>query len=92
MRSQVFNFMKELLFYPRTGNFLQRSSTEEALKRVETVLSLDKLKDFDSFVSMLWEFLTGETPKEHRYRYSRLWIDYLVIVAIRFQPFYFYPE
>jgi len=54
--------------------------------------SLDKLKDFDSFVSMLWEFLTGETPKEHRYRYSRLWIDYLVIVAIRFQPFYFYPE
>ena len=50
--------MKELLFYPKTGNFLQRSSTEEALKRVETVLSLDKLKDFDSFVSMLWEFLT----------------------------------
>ena len=84
--------MKELLFYPNTGNFLQRSSTEEALKRVETFLSLNKLKDFDSFVSMLWEFLTGETPAEHRYRYSKLWIDYLVIVAIRFQPFYFYDE
>jgi len=84
--------MKELLFYPNTGSSLQRSSTEEALKRVETFLPIQKLKDFDSFVSMLWEFLTGETPEEHRNRYTKIWIDYLVIVAIRFQPFYFYSE
>ena len=84
--------MKYILFYPKTDSILPRSSTEEALKRVETYLPRTKLESFDNLVSIFWEFVTGEIAEEHEFRYSHIWIDALVILAIRFRPFYFYDE
>lgn len=84
--------MKHILFYPKTDSILPRSSTEEALKRVETYLPRTKLESFDNLVSIFWEFVTGEIVEEHQFRYSYIWIDALVILAIRFRPFYFYDE
>ena len=80
------------MFYPKTDSILPRSSTEEALKRVETYLPRTKLESFDNLVSIFWEFVTGEIAEEHEFRYSHIWIDALVILAIRFRPFYFYDE
>ena len=84
--------MKHILFYPKTDSILPRSSTEEALKRVETCLPRTKLESFDNLVSIFWEFVTGEIAEEHEFRYSHIWIDALVILAIRFRPYYFYDE
>ena len=42
--------MKHILFYPKTDSILPRSSTEEALKRVETYLPKSKLKSFDNLI------------------------------------------
>ena len=84
--------MKHILFYPKTDSILPRSSTEEALKRVETYLPKTKLESFDNLVSILWEFVTGEIVEEHKFRYAHIWIDALVILAIRFRPYYFYDE
>ena len=71
---------------------MPRSSTEEALQRVETYLPNYKLETFDNFIAIFWEFVTGEIPEQHNFRYSHLWIDALVILAIRFRPYYFYDE
>ena len=76
--------MKHILFYPNTDSILPRSSTEEALKRVETYLPRTKLESFDNLVAIFWEFVTGEIPEEHEFRYGHIWIDALVILAIRF--------
>ena len=84
--------MKHILFYPNVDTILPRSSTEEALKRVETYLSKSKLKSFDNLVAIFWEFVTGEIVEEHNFKYSCIWIDALVILAIRFKPYYFYDE
>ena len=88
----MINLMKHILFYPNVDTILPRSSTEEALKRVETYLSKSKLKSFDNLVAIFWEFVTGEIVEEHNFKYSCIWIDALVILAIRFRPFYFYDE
>ena len=88
----MINLMKHILFYPNVDTILPRSSTEEALKRVETYLSKSKLKSFDNLVAIFWEFVTGEIVEEHNFKYSCIWIDALVILAIRFKPFYFYDE
>jgi len=88
----MINLMKHILFYPNIDNILPRSSTEEALQRVETYLPNYKLETFDNFIAIFWEFVTGEIPEQHNFRYSHLWIDALVILAIRFRPFYFYDE
>ena len=88
----MINLMKHILFYPTVDTILPRSSTEEALKRVETYLSKSKLKSFDNLVAIFWEFVTGEIVEEHNFKYSCIWIDALVILAIRFRPFYFYDE
>ena len=42
----MINLMKHILFYPNVESILPRSSTEEALKRVETYLPKSKLKSF----------------------------------------------
>ena len=84
--------MKHILFYPNVDTILPRSSTEEALKRVETYLPKSKLKSFDNLVAIFWEFVTGEIVEEHNFKYSCIWIDALVILAIRFKPYYFYDE
>ena len=84
--------MKHILFYPKTDSILPRSSTEEALKRVETYLPKTKLESFDNLVAIFWEFVTGEIVEEHNFKYSCIWIDALVILAIRFKPYYFYDE
>ena len=52
----------------------------------------DRLKSFDNLVAIFWEFVTGEIVEEHKFRYSHIWIDALVILAIRFRPYYFYDE
>ena len=88
----MINLMKHILFYPNVDTILPRSSTEEALKRVETYLSKSKLKSFDNLVAIFWEFVTGEIVEEHNFKYSCIWIDALVILAIRFKPYYFYDE
>ena len=88
----MINLMKHILFYPNVDTILPRSSTEEALKRVETYLPKSKLKSFDNLVAIFWEFVTGEIVEEHNFKYSCIWIDALVILAIRFRPFYFYDE
>ena len=88
----MINLMKHILFYPNVDTILPRSSTEEALKRVETYLPKTKLESFDNLVSIFWEFVTGEIVEEHNFKYSCIWIDALVILAIRFRPFYFYDE
>nr|BAR31095.1 hypothetical protein [uncultured Mediterranean phage uvMED] len=88
----MINLMKHILFYPNVDNILPRSSTEEALQRVETYLPNYKLETFDNFIAIFWEFVTGEIPEQHNFRYSHLWIDALVILAIRFRPYYFYDE
>ena len=84
--------MKHILFYPNVESILPRSSTEEALKRVETYLPRTKLESFDNLVAIFWEFVTGEIVEEHNFKYSCIWIDALVILAIRFKPYYFYDE
>ena len=84
--------MKHILFYPNVDTILPRSSTEEALRRVETYLPKSKLKSFDNLVAIFWEFVTGEIVEEHNFKYSCIWIDALVILAIRFKPYYFYDE
>ena len=84
--------MKHILFYPNVESILPRSSTEEALRRVETYLPKSKLKSFDNLVAIFWEFVTGEIVEEHNFKYSCIWIDALVILAIRFKPYYFYDE
>jgi len=88
----MINLMKHILFYPNVETILPRSSTEEALQRVETYLPNYKLETFDNFIAIFWEFVTGEIPEQHNFRYSHLWIDALVILAIRFRPYYFYDE
>ena len=88
----MINLMKHILFYPNVDTILPRSSTEEALKRVETYLSKSKLKSFDNLVAIFCEFVTGEIVEEHNFKYSCIWIDALVILAIRFKPYYFYDE
>ena len=88
----MINLMKHILFYPNVDTILPRSSTEEALKRVETYLPKSKLKSFDNLVAIFWEFVTGEIVEEHKFKYSCIWIDALVILAIRFKPYYFYDE
>ena len=88
----MINLMKHILFYPNVDTILPRSSTEEALKIVETYLSKSKLKSFDNLVAIFWEFVTGEIVEEHNFKYSCIWIDALVILAIRFKPYYFYDE
>ena len=88
----MINLMMHILFYPNVDTILPRSSTEEALKRVETYLPKSKLKSFDNLVAIFWEFVTGEIVEEHKFKYSCIWIDALVILAIRFRPFYFYDE
>ena len=88
----MINLMKHILFYPNVDTILPRSSTEEALKRVETYLPKSKLKSFDNLVAIFWEFVTGEIVEEHNFKYSCIWIDALVILAIRFEPYYFYDE
>ena len=88
----MINLMKHILFYPNVESILPRSSTEEALKRVETYLPKSKLKSFDNLVAIFWEFVTGEIVEEHNFKYSCIWIDALVILAIRFRPYYFYDE
>ena len=88
----MINLMKHILFYPNVDNILPRSSTEEALRRVETYLPESKLKSFDNLVAIFWEFVTGEIVEEHNFKYSCIWIDALVILAIRFRPYYFYDE
>ena len=88
----MINLMKHILFYQNVDTILPRSSTEEALKRVETYLSKSKLKSFDNLVAIFWEFVTGEIVEEHNFKYSCIWIDALVILAIRFKPYYFYDE
>ena len=88
----MINLMKHILFYPNVESILPRSSTEEALRRVETYLPKSKLKSFDNLVAIFWEFVTGEIVEEHNFKYSCIWIDALVILAIRFRPFYFYDE
>ena len=88
----MINLMKHILFYPNVDTILPRSSTEEALKRVETYLSKSKLKSFDNLVAIFWEFVTGEIVEEHNFKYSCIWIDAIVILAIRFKPYYFYDE
>ena len=88
----MINLMKHILFYPNVESILPRSSTEEALKRVETYLPRTKLESFDNLVAIFWEFVTGEIVEEHNFKYSCIWIDALVILAIRFRPFYFYDE
>ena len=88
----MINLMKHILFYPNVDTILPRSSTEEAHKRVETYLPKSKLKSFDNLVAIFWEFVTGEIVEEHKFKYSCIWIDALVILAIRFRPFYFYDE
>ena len=90
--SFMINLMKHILFYPNVDNILPRSSTEEALIRVHTFLPKSKLKDFDNLVSIFWEFVSGEIPEEHKFKYGHIWVDALVILAIRFRPFYFYDE
>ena len=88
----MINLMKHILLYPNVDTILPRSSTEEALKRVETYLPRTKLESFDNLVSIFWEFVTGEIVEEHKFKYSHIWIDALVILAIRFRPYYFYDE
>ena len=88
----MISLMKHILFYPNVESILPRSSTQEALKRVETYLPRTKLESFDNLVSIFWEFVTGEIAEEHEFRYSHIWIDALVILAIRFRPYYFYDE
>ena len=88
----MINLMKHILFYPNVESILPRSSTEEALKRVETYLPKTKLESFDNLVAIFWEFVTGEIVEEHNFKYSCIWIDALVILAIRFKPYYFYDE
>ena len=88
----MINLMKQILFYPNVESILPRSSTEEALKRFETYLPSYKLESFDNFFSIFWEFVTGEIEEEHQFRYGHIWIDALVILAIRFRPYYFYDE
>ena len=88
----MINLMKHILFYPNVDTILPRSSTEEALKRVETYLPKSKLKSFDNLVAIFWEFVTGEIVEEHNFKYSCIWIDALVILAIRFKPYYFFDE
>ena len=88
----MINLMKHILFFPNVDTILPRSSTEEALRRVETYLPKSKLKSFDNLVAIFWEFVTGEIVEEHNFKYSCIWIDALVILAIRFRPFYFYDE
>ena len=88
----MINLMKHILFYPNVDTILPRSSTEEALRRVETYLPKSKLKSFDNLVAIFWEFVTGEIVEEHKFKYSCIWIDALVILAIRFKPYYFYDE
>ena len=88
----MINLMKHILFYPNVESILPRSSTEEALKRVEKYLPKSKLKSFDNLVAIFWEFVTGEIVEEHNFKYSHIWIDALVILAIRFRTFYFYDE
>jgi len=88
----MINLMKHILFYPNVDNILPRSSTEEALFRVHTYLPKAKLESFDNLVSIFWEFVTGEIEEEHKCRYAHIWIDALVILAIRFRPYYFYDE
>ena len=88
----MINLMKHILFYPNVDTILPRSSREEALKRVETYLPKSKLKSFDNLVAIFWEFVTGEIVEEHNFKYSCIWIDALVILAIRFKPYYFYDE
>jgi|TARA_R100000388_G_scaffold50161_1_gene37560 hypothetical protein len=88
----MINLMKHILFYPNVDTILPRSSTEEALRRVETYLPKSKLKSFDNLVAIFWEFVTGEIVEEHNFKYSCIWIDALVILAIRFKPYYFYDE
>ena len=88
----MINLMKHILFYPNVESILPRSSTEEALRRVETYLPKSKLKSFDNLVAIFWEFVTGEIVEEHNFKYSCIWIDALVILAIRFRPYYFYDE
>ena len=88
----MINLMKHILFYPNVESILPRSSTEEALRRVETYLPKSKLKSFDNLVAIFWEFVTGEIVEEHNFKYSCIWIDALAILAIRFKPYYFYDE
>ena len=88
----MINLMKHILFYPNVESILPRSTTQEALKRVETYLPRTKLESFDNLVSRFWEFVTGEIVEEHNFKYSCIWIDALVILAIRFKPYYFYDE
>ena len=88
----MINLMKHILFYPDVDSILPRSSTKEALKRVETYLPIYKLESFDSLVAIIWEFVSGEIPEEHQFRYNHLWVDALVVLAIRFRPYYFYDE
>ena len=64
----MISLMKHILFYPKTDSILPRSSTEEALKRVETYLPRTKLESFDNLVSIFWEFVTGEIVEEHQFR------------------------
>ena len=88
----MISLMKHILFYPNTDSILPRSSTEDALRRVETYLPKTKLESFDNLVSIFWEFVTGEIPEEHGFKYGHIWVDALVILAIRFRPYYFYDE
>ena len=69
--SFMINLMKHILFYPNVESILPRSTTQEALKRVETYLPVNKLKAFDSLAAILWEFVTGEIAEEHSLKYGR---------------------
>ena len=64
----MISLMKHILFYPNTDSIIPRSSTEEALERVETYLPETKLESFDNLVSIFWEFVTGEIPEEHGFK------------------------
>ena len=44
---------------------------------------------FDAFVSMVWQFITEQPPVD---LYPKIWIDYVVILAIRFEPYFFYNQ
>ena len=83
------NFLNHYFFYPDTGKNIQKSSPEESLKSFQCVLIPEKQKSFESFVSMVWQFITEQPPVE---LYPKIWIDYVVVLAIRFEPYFFYNQ
>ena len=81
------NFLNHYFFYPDIGKNIQKSSPKESLKSFQCVLIPEKQKSFESFVSMVWQFITEQPPVE---LYPKIWIDYVVVNTTLIIPYLYF--